>query len=368
MTLPVVELRGAPFEQGLRHGQVLKDRIGENLATYFRRFAREAGLSREEVSRRAGLYLAALEAQGPAYVANLRGVAAGSGFPLVDLAALNVRYELIYFETGRIALAEAASAVPPRPDGCTAFAIPPGRSASGHLLLGENWDWIPGVRGAILRTIEPDGLETVSFTEAGIVGGKIGLNSAGVGLAINGLSTAADDWSRLSPPFHLRCYEILRQRDLDGALRVVTEGDRACSAHFLLAQVPDRIVGVEAAPEATHLLRAAGCLVHANHFLDPAVLGVVETSAEDRAHSCHRQERLEALLAVSPAIRFDDVRAALCDHLGHPNSVCWHPDPAVPPDERYATVVSVLMDLTAATLDVSDGPPCEAPYQTVGLG
>ncbi len=53
-----------------------------------------------------------------------------------------------------------------------------------------------------------DGLRTLSFTEAGIFGGKIGLNSAGLGLTVNGLTTTDDDWSRLSKPFHVRCYEI----------------------------------------------------------------------------------------------------------------------------------------------------------------
>lgn len=368
MTLPVVRLTGSPDVQGRWHGVVLRSAIAENLDLYFRRFEREAGLDRAEVTRRAALYLAALEIQSPAYVANLRGVAAGSGFPLLDLVALNVRYELLYYETGRISLAEGAMSrgTIQHPDGCTAFGIAPDRSANGHLLLGENWDWIPGVRGAILHTVEPDSLETISFTEAGIVGGKIGLNGAGLGLAINGLSTADDDWSRLSRPFHLRCYEILRQRRLDDAVRIVAEGERACSTHFLLAQTPDQVVGIEAAPRQSRVRSSSGCLVHANHFVDPAALGVIETSDEDRAHSCRRQERLESLLhEARTGVRTDDLRAALRDHLGYPNSVCWHPDPEVPPDEQYATVVSVILDLTAGTMDISDGPPCQNPYERV---
>jgi hypothetical protein len=60
----------------------------------------------------------------------------------------------------------------------------------------------PEVRGALLHTIEPDGMKTLGFTEAGIFGAKIGLNSAGIGLVINGMTTTDDDWSRLSLPFH----------------------------------------------------------------------------------------------------------------------------------------------------------------------
>src|SRR5207248_6340613 len=163
------------------------------------------------------------------------------------------------------------------PDGCTSFGVLPEAAANGHLLLGENWDWIPEVLGAVLHTREPDGLETLSFTEAGIVGGKIGLNSSGLGLAINGLLSTADDWSRLQSPFHLRCFDILRQRSFEAAKAIVTSTPRACSTNFLIAQTPDHVVDVEAAPESVRELGAiGGCAVHANHFLDPEQLEVVE--------------------------------------------------------------------------------------------
>src|SRR5439155_5747796 len=122
---------------------------------------------------------------------------------------------------------------------------------NAHLLMGENWDWIPEVQGALLHSRSVDGSpDTLSFTEAGIVGGKIGLNSTGLGLAINGLLTTSDDWSRLVMPFHVRCYEILRQRTLAAAQEVVLSGSRACSANFVLAQVPDQVVDIEAAPDS----------------------------------------------------------------------------------------------------------------------
>ena len=158
-----------------------------------------------------------------AYFLALRGVADGSGVPLQDIVVLNMRYELLYFQYGVNALV----------DGCTSFAVLPRATHTGHLLLGQNWDWIPEVRGAVLHTRDDDGLETLSFTEAGIVGGKIGLNSVGLGLAINGLYTTADDWSRLKTPFHVRCYDILRSRTLEQAMSVVTDTPRACSTNFL---------------------------------------------------------------------------------------------------------------------------------------
>jgi len=353
MALPLVRLEGTPYEQGLAHGEALRARIADNLAIYFERFAREVGLARDEVLRRAARYAAQIAGRSPAYHEGMRGLAAGSGFAFEAIAALNVRYELFY----------DGYAEKPLPDGCTAFAILPEASADGHLLIGENWDWIVGVQGAVLHTREPGGLETLAFSEAGIVGGKIGLNSRGVGLAINGLTSAEDDWARLRTPFHVRCYEILRAPDLAAAAAVVSGEERSCSTNFLLAGAPDAVVNIEAGPRGVALSRCAdGCLVHANHFVDPAAAGVHERNVENNRHSHWRHARLAALLGRERPVGRAALRAALRDHDRHPYSVCFHVDPADPPEERYATLTSAIIDLTARTLELSDGPPCQAEY------
>jgi isopenicillin-N N-acyltransferase like protein len=357
MSLPIVHLHGTAYEQGRQHGAALREQIVHNLALYFARFAGEVRLARGEVLARARRYLAAIEAQSADYYAGLRGIADGSGYDLLDLAAINVRYEILYYQFGANAMA----------DGCTAFAVAPA-AADGRLLLGQNWDWIPDVQGALLHTAEPDGMQTLSFTEAGIFGGKIGLNSAGLGLVVNGLTTTDDDWSRLSTPFHVRCYEILRARDLDAAVRVIADTERACSTNFLLAQAPDRLLNIEAAPRSMRALAGdGGCLVHTNHLLDAGALGVAEPPSDYRPGSCHRLDRMSALLAAQRPISLEATKAALCDHDGHPNSICRHADTSRPASEHYITVTSVIMDLAARALYISDGPPCSSPYEQVSL-
>jgi isopenicillin-N N-acyltransferase-like protein len=359
VSLPVVHLKGAPYEQGLQHGKELRDRIAHNLAVYFTRFEREAKLPRVEVLWRAREYREVIRSEYKDYFDALLGVVDGAEFELDEIVALNVRYELLYYQFGVNAMA----------GGCTAFAVLPSASANGHLLLGQNWDWIPQAQGAVLRTVESDGLETLAFTEAGIVGGKIGLNSAGLGLCINGMTTTDDDWSRLSKPFHVRCYEILRSRDLDAAVQVVTDEPRACSTNFLMAQIPDRVVDIEAAPNVMNLLGCEnGCLVHANHFTDPDVLGVVEPPYEMRPHSCHRMERLRWLLQSGFPVGIADVQRCLRDHDGHPHSVCRHEDPTDPEEEHYLTVTSVVIDLHDRIVHLTDGPPCQSAYQVISLG
>lgn len=357
--LPVIELEGSPFEQGLVHGRKARRLIERNLRIYFERFASEGKLTREEVLRRAAAYWDVLPRQSADYAEALRGVAEGSGCDLIEIVALNLRYEILYHQFSENASAPSG--------GCTAFAVLPQLTADGHLLMGQNWDWIPQVKGILLHVRE-GGYESLSFTEAGIVGGKIGLNSFGLGLLINGLNSTDDDWSRLKRPFHVRCYEILRARDLTQASEVIAQGERSCSANFLLAQVEAQAIDMEAAPLATHTLTPEdGLIAHTNHFIAAEALGVVEPPTEKLPHSQRRLERIMKLLTEKRPLEFDDLAGYLRDHTGYPYSICRHIDELEPEGERYQTVVSVIMDLHERAFWLSAGPPCENPYQKLKL-
>ncbi|MFQ5796180.1 MAG: C45 family autoproteolytic acyltransferase/hydrolase [Candidatus Bipolaricaulia bacterium] len=355
--LPLIELEGTLLQQGRTHGRQARARIEHNLEVYFDRFQGEGRLARDEVLRRATAYWQVIQDQNSDYAEALQGVSEGSGCDLIELVALNVRYEILYHQFTANALA----------DGCTAFAVLPEMTEDGHLILGQNWDWIPQVQGVVLHVREED-FEVLCFTEAGIVGGKIGLNSWGLGLAVNGLISTDDDWSRLKVPFHVRCFEILRARDLNEAVKIITDSTRACSANHLIAQLDDRVVDVEAAPRSTCALTPEdGFTVHTNHFLDPEVLDVVEPPNDKRPYSLHRLHRYRQLLASKRSLTVSDLKAYLRDHEGHPQSVCRHIDKDAPPQEWYRTVTSVVMDLHALTLWISDGPPCENTYQELNL-
>ncbi|MDX1689318.1 MAG: hypothetical protein R3248_15150, partial [Candidatus Promineifilaceae bacterium] len=98
MTLPVLHLSGTPYEQGLQHGRQLQNRIAHNLDVYFDRFLREGGVSREEVLARARRYATAIAVQNGAYHEGMQGIAAGSGAAFEEIVALNVRYEILYYQ------------------------------------------------------------------------------------------------------------------------------------------------------------------------------------------------------------------------------------------------------------------------------
>ncbi|MDR7420304.1 MAG: C45 family peptidase [Armatimonadota bacterium] len=370
--LPLLRLEGTPDEVGEAHGAEASALIAHNLDVYFKRFAGEGELPRAEVLDRAQRYWGAIQTESPEFAAMIQGIARGAGQPLPEIVAINLRFEFLYGEFSRIGRAELGH-VPTPADECTAFAVLPEASGDGHLRVGQNWDWIPEVAGVLQHVTRPDGLRALCFTEAGVAGGKIGMNSAGVGLVINGLLSNRDDWSRLGRPFHARTWDVLCSRTLADAARAVTEGVHSCSANFLIAQAgppgEGTAVDIEAAPGACcHLEPRSGILVHANHFVEPDRLGLWQPIVEEKRSTYHRCRRMEALLSqAAGAAATDALMTILRDHAERPESICRHPNPALPEDERYETVVSVIMDLHAGRMHAAAGPPCGAVYHEYRL-
>jgi isopenicillin-N N-acyltransferase-like protein len=340
--------------------------------TYFRRFEEYGGVVPEEIRRRAAEYDRVIEARNPDYAVAMRGIAEGSGQDLLDIVALNVRYEVLYSEFARIGL-DRERVLPSALGGCTSFAILPDQTTSGHLLVGQNWDWIPDAQGIVVRTKRAGGPSSLGFTEAGIMGAKIGLNEAGIALAINGLVSDQDSWKHMRTPFHVRCWEILASRDLPQALAAVRREVRACSANFLIAQAGGaRVVDLEAAPDATcELAPEGGFLAHTNHFKDADRLGVRQPLGEDRKSTYHRYDRIHALLreALNGRCRIDleDLKRILGDHEGGPLAICRHEDTTRPPHDRFETVVSVIMDVDEREMFLSSGNPCRTEYRRYTL-
>ncbi len=356
--LPTVRLAGSPTEIGLQHGIGLRRQVRHNADLCLTRMREELGLAGATVLRRARLWWERLRADEAAYAAMVRGIARGAGVPISVVTALNVRYELMYSEYVRQGLAATA---------CTSFAVLPEKTGGGGMLFGENWDWIPEVDTAWLSLAWGE-LRIWGFTEAGIAGPKIGLNSEGVALAVNGLVSDVDRWDGPGRPFHVRCLGILTATGFEQAVDAARDGLSPCSACFLVGQ-GERAVAVERVLDrAQNWEPEMGVLVHANHFLDPDRLGIVQPLAEERESTYLRQSRLRTLLDVRRSVAVEDVQEALRDHEGHPSSVCRHPDPALPHHARYATRASVVMDLHARRVQYAAGPPCMDPYVEIDLG
>jgi isopenicillin-N N-acyltransferase-like protein len=359
--IPFLTTAGDAHACGLAHGRRFAQEIAQNVETYVRRFA-ASGLVREEAFIEAERWRDAITTLDPAYAEEMRGIADGAGQTEATIALLNARYELAFSLFGKEAMRQELLEV--GPDGCTTFGLLPEITSNRHTWLGQNWDWLEGVHGRtfVLRVERKQRPSFVCLTEAGIAGGKMGVNECGIGLVENGLASSRDGSHPYCKPFHVRCREVLDAERLDEALLAVLDAPRTCSANFVIGERGGSIVNVETSPDhAGRLDPQDGIITHSNHFL---TAGHGESLLEKISpNTLYRADRMRRLLVTTPgAVSFDHMRQAATDHFGAPYAICRHPDRTQPSAKRTMTVGAALIDLDARTMHVANGPPCANEY------
>jgi isopenicillin-N N-acyltransferase like protein len=359
-----IVLRGEAYDRGYDHGERFSEAVAANVETYRRRFEHE-GVNLASLREGAKRYVGLIEQWNPEYAAEMHGIADGSEVSLTEVATLNVRWEVLY-PAWKAGVTEVETG--PAVDGCTSFGVRAPVTADGGCYMGQNWDWLSPIAETVFlvelrRENAPDALY---MTEAGIVGGKIGLNEHGIGLTVNGLLSTRDGENEFERPYHVRFREVLDAERFDDALRPIVETDRVCSANAMVGHAAGEIVDLEAAPDQVGVLYPEeGVLTHSNHFLSD----VAESVNERRSPSTlYRASRLRRLLGEREgALDTEGIGEALCDHFGHPASICKHVDTDLPEAEYGQTNASLILDLEERRILAVRGPPCEGEYREYAL-
>ncbi|MFP1632746.1 C45 family autoproteolytic acyltransferase/hydrolase [Zhengella sp. ZM62] len=368
--LPLLELGPDPRERGTVHGTTLAEAIRDNIETYLARFE-AAGADRSTVLAQSEGWLDFIRHDNGEYAEEMAAIAGAAGVSATEIAMLNARYEITYLAFGTEAKAANTRL---EQEGCTSFGVMPEASANGHTLLCQNWDWLEKVRGRtfvqrVRRASSPDEgkPDFIGFSEAGIVGSKMGVNAAGIGLCVNGLVTPRDGTTGMRKPFHVRCKEILDAWRFDQALMPVVQTDRTASSNFLLGHSDGEILDIEATPEyCSYLSPVDGIVVHANHLVkETRTTSQMERIAPNTLYRGPRMERF--LRRHTGRIDRGVIEEGLRDHFSAPAAICRHADTALPAEKRVITVAAILIDLDDRVLHVTDGPPCEAPFQSFPL-
>jgi isopenicillin-N N-acyltransferase-like protein len=197
--------------------------------------------------------------------------------------------------------------------------------------------------------------------------GKIGVNASGFAMCVN-LLTSYKDTGQPAVPMHIILRRVLEQaRSVAEAVEVIGKARRCTSCNHLMADSGGHLADVEATPLGQKVLRPTrGVLTHANHCLD-AELAPHDRYVRDWPETLARCERATTL-AQEPPLDEARVRRLLSDHATAPNSICLHVQADLPPDQQDESIASLIFDLTANTLDIADGPPCQHPYRRLMLG
>ena len=353
--LPLVEISGADArDRGRQYGEQTRSLIERSLAFYREEFERKSGLAWPDVVERVPRWYPLIDEYAPGLLDEVRGIAEGSGRSVEEIVALNGRGEL----RTRDPFAEGAD--------CTSFVVTDEAAGDGHVWCGQNWDWRSETAGtAVMLRIRQPGIPTiVTLVEAGQVG-RHGANSAGIALNANGLAAPFQNGLGIPAPFIRR--RTLESAGMDQALEAIFTARQLLSTNVLLTHREGFAIDVETTP-GRHgwAYPRDGVYAHANAFttfVPPQVGASYRPASSD---SLIRAERVERTLRRAPETSSSAemhalIVEALSDHLGHPNSVCNHPDPRAP--RTFETLASLIVDLTTGAFWVAGGNPCTTEFE-----
>jgi len=349
---PIIDLKGQPFDIGLAHGRALAGPIATNYKTYLNMISGNAGLDEDRVIQLARLFVPFLEDAAPHLLEEMEGIAKGAGIALDSVLVLNARTELAFPD--QLAGGE-----------CTSIGLSGQRTTQGQTILAQNWDWLPVVktRSALFRVQPAKGPRALIMCEAGQVS-KFGFNESGVGHLLNILIYPG---VRTGVPVHVLSRLVLESADAVEAEAKLLKARRASSSHFLVGDLTGRLRGVETAPQAAAVIEpTGGALVHTNHFRDP-VLAEKDLIADIAPDSFDRLRRISEIIEGQEKWDADQLKAALADHSGQPDSICRHVSPHHPEHLQMETLGSFIFDLGQKTAQVAYGQPCQNSYQKVTL-
>ncbi|KAF9260365.1 AAT-domain-containing protein [Marasmius fiardii PR-910] len=331
---PQIELRGTPHEVGTQHGKRLLRQIRGQIQVYEAMFQRTSNLTWAAVRDISKEYRETILRLTPDIYAEMEGIAEGAGLDILDIVALNTRSE--------IALGLFS-------DGCTSLGwkLP----ATGEVFLAQNWDWTPRVQENLaMVSIEQPGLPKIHMvTEAGIVG-KIGFNSASVGVCLNAIRAHPTDAKKL--PIHVALRLCLQSTSIQGAIhRLESLGGISSSQHILIAD-PTGSMGLELSPLGNAYLspNEHGLVAHTNHFLSNRPVGLQEPLWE-HIGTIERLDRINELLddwvkdRKRPVLPETLRQRLFSDTSNAPVSICAQGSPDRPIEVRSQTLFCIIMML-----------------------
>ncbi|MEU6004085.1 C45 family peptidase [Streptomyces sp. NPDC047197] len=368
-SLPLIEISGTPVERGHQYGEAVRPQLHAALAYYEEAFGQSSGLTWSQVADRAARWTEPVRDYAPHLLEEMRGIAEGAGVGLDDILALNARGEVIYDRSfADMKAAGKADSEEEPAEGCTSFAAYGEASGDGHVWAGQNWDWRAGVAGTVvmLRIVQPPHPTLIMQVEAGQIG-RQGANSAGIALNANGLGGRFSDAIGLPQTVVRR--SVLDQHSVTDALDVLCRTRAHIASNALLTCREGFAVDLETTP-AGHgwMYPTDGLLVHGNHYQAGIPAAIAANYRPMSSDSLVRVPRAEqGLKALRSSTGADEsrklIKQAMSDHLGHPESLCTHPDPRKPEVKHWSTLVSSCVDLTSGDYHVTAGTPCDRDYQ-----
>ncbi|WP_076518116.1 C45 family autoproteolytic acyltransferase/hydolase [Thalassolituus maritimus] len=345
MSIQIVELSGTPYQRGKQYGIAVRDEINKYLNDGFLRVnrIRTQALSISAMNECLETYLDVLKDKVPDLLLELEGLADGAGITRLQALAFQYRRELI----GINAQPDSQKVV----GDCTTFAV----NADNSHLLGQtvDQDGLISEFATVLKikSADPAAPEILMFSFVGMLG-YLGINSFGVGVCINLLTTNVVA-KGVSP--YLLVREMLNCRSAEEAVARIRKLPKATARAFTIVD-KFGITCCEFTTDSFYSWQPEGDFFRANHFLHSALI------PDDRLNIFSRNGSLKRQELMAQGIRKEGTSVDACfsvfsDHSLFPVGLCAH---AQGDYRRPDTVAAVMLNPSEGTLWVCKGHPCES--------
>lgn len=337
-----------PRERGQEFGRTFSAKVRSNVDTYSAMFNRLSG-GTYDIAAAGRDALAATEKFAPALHQEMLGIAAGAGIASDLIGALNARTEILAAVRAGTR-GECSAVIHLAPELTSPVAV-------------QTWDWFEIFRDCWLVWEIPlaDGSMTKTMTEYGIVG-KSGLNTRGLGLLFTILHHTADG-ARIGVPVHIAARHTLdTAANINRAAQLLANADVSASSSINLVSYESGLgaaMSVELFPGGPGFIfpDADGFLIHTNHFLAPEP-AVHDTEPKKFPDTLLRRDLLRRRLGTFAAPTSADVLDVMKSHVGGDGAVCCHPAPGGDPNEQYATLATIILDVATGRFRALEGGPC----------
>lgn len=328
---PLVEVKGNSYECGFQYGSAVAELVQSNIDIYQRLIHYHTGKSYEGIENFVKKEIEIINDYNPKLIEEMQGVADGSGVNLEEIAMLNCRTELL----SQVGMQE-----------CTAFSITPPASKNDKVWIGQNWDWLSATKGkTVLLKIKQDELpEIIMLVEAGQIG-KMGFNSAGIGLCHNALDFPD---TRYGIPFLILCRIVLNQMQINNALNSISQLNRASSGNFIVSHSDGFSLDFEFTPSDYEYFEPHnGILVHTNHFLSKSFKSLdlgIRNNGWDSV--IRRQRALYMLSSVYGGVDLDLIMKMQKDEKFGNSSIFVNSIESEHWAEQWCTLASIIINLS----------------------
>jgi len=349
--LPVIELEGTHYQMGRTYGEICREKMAELYEVRLLSALKHASTRGREFSVEHAVELAdecitEVKAYDPLGYKELMGMSEGSGLSMQEIYIMQGLTDFRDFLTwGQL------------PDGlgCTSMIVSRERSASGQLILAQNWDLMTSNMPYVcfVKRKPEIGPETMSLTVTGGLS-MIGLNSEGLAIGTNNIKTTD---SRRGVHYLNIIHRALSCATASEAEHAIQYAHRSGAHYYMLGDKSGDYYGIECSATKHGILKGdAGVVTHCNHPLHPEVASL---NAEDMGESTqYRQKRIDSLVSDG-AIGVSEIKEILSDYDGGDLAICRRDV-----GEGISTNGSVIIEPEAGRIHACRSLPDEGVWQT----